>query len=67
MKKVLVVLAVVSLGFSFSSCDKKCKCTTYKNGEKVSTSTKDKGKDETCANFSFVTGSESNKTGIECK
>jgi hypothetical protein len=67
MKKLLVVSTVVLFGFSFVSCDKKCKCTTYKDGEEVSTSTKKKDKDESCANFSLITGSGNTKTGIECK
>jgi predicted small lipoprotein YifL len=44
MKKVLGIMAVVAISaLTLASCGKKCNCTYYEDGKKVSVSTYDDG------------------------
>lgn len=68
MKKALCILAAVALVAGFSSCNKKCTCKTYDEGEVIATTTvKNPDKNKKCAAYTDIETDESGKSGIECK
>lgn len=71
MKKVLLAVATVAFVFAMTSCDKKCTCKQYLNGNVVAEQeyTIDKDSDKHCSDFatSALMGEAGHETGWECK
>ena len=72
MKKLLIVLGVVAIGFGSVSCGKKCTCQEWIKGEKEGKEYKEKirffGFAETCQDLGDYTMDEDGKKhGIQCK
>ncbi len=69
MKKALCILGAVAIVAFFStSCNKKCTCKYYEDGEVVSTETFDNpDKNVKCKAYSYTVNDEDGKQGVECK
>lgn len=75
MKKALVIVACVALVGAFTSCNKKCTCTTYPAQltvemelEQVQNTYKNAGIDiKKCSDMNNVATVSGVKTGVECK
>lgn len=71
MKKLFLVVAAAAFVFGITSCDKKCVCKTYVNGDVTATNeyTIDKDSDKKCSDYATtaVVDLGNGKTGVECK
>lgn len=72
MKKVLFAIATVACVFAMTSCDKKCTCKTWLNGNVIAEAeyTIDKNSDKHCSDYAtqaVIEDGNGNKTGVECK
>lgn len=69
MKKVLCVLAAVAMVAALStSCNKKCTCTSYYEGEEVTTVTSDNPDTHyKCSEYTDYVTVDGKITGVKCK
>lgn len=69
MKKVLLAVATVAFIFGMASCDKKCHCKTYVNGEVVSENDFeiDDDVDKKCSDFTATTEINDKLNGVKCR
>lgn len=69
MKKVVFTLAAIAVVvcFSFTSCKKTCTCTTYLDGDVLSTREDVDPEGKSCSELNTVFTVSGKKTGMECK
>ena len=71
MKKLLAVLAVVAVGFAFTSCKKDCKCTTTVAGMTTETTVTKEAMDaagiDKCSDMNSSAEVMGIKTEVSCK